>query len=269
MFKTRFLSSVVLVIIMIGGIFAGNTVFTALFMAISLVGMKELYRIYGIHKGMPGILGYILAVTFDLSIFWGQEGLAHMIMVIGLILLMAVYVISFPKYDANQIMAAYFGFVYVAVMLSYVFRIRALEDGIVLIWLVFICSWINDTCAYLVGILIGRHKMTPKLSPKKTYEGAIGGIVGTALIAALYGYVFMVRMQTVINPPVVCAVACSLGAVLSIIGDLAASAIKRNHDVKDYGKIIPGHGGILDRFDSMIFTAPVVYWVVVLLSGVL
>lgn len=266
MFKTRLLSSVVLVIIMIGGIFAGKTVFAALFMAISLIGMMELYRIYEIHKKAPGIFGYILAIAFDLSMYLGQEDLAHMILIGGLMLLMAVYVIEFPRFHSEQIMAAYFGFVYIAVMLSYVFRIRALDDGLILIWLVFICSWINDTCAYLVGILIGKHKMTPKLSPKKSFEGAVGGIVGTALIAALYGYIFRNQMDTIQNPPAACAIACSLGAVLSIFGDLAASAIKRNHDVKDYGRLIPGHGGILDRFDSMIFTAPVVYWVVILLS---
>ena len=266
MFKTRFLSSVVLVIVMVGAIFAGNTVFTGLFMAISLIGMMELYRIYGIHKSAPGICGYVLAVGYDLSLYFGKTELAYMILVGGLIVLMAVYVVGFPKFEANQIMASYFGLVYVAVMLSYVFRLRAMEEGFVLIWLVYICSWINDTCAYLVGILIGKHKMTPKLSPKKSYEGAIGGIVGTALIAALYGYIFRDNMESIMNPPVACAIACALGAFLSIIGDLAASAIKRNHDVKDYGTLIPGHGGILDRFDSMIFTAPVVYWVVVILS---
>ena len=93
----------------------------------------------------------------------------------------------------------------------------------------------------------------------------MGGIAGTALIAALYGFIFKNQMETIVNPPVACAIACSLGAILSIFGDLAASAIKRNHDVKDYGKLIPGHGGILDRFDSMIFTAPVIYWVVEML----
>lgn len=266
MFKTRFLSSVVLVLLMVGAIFAGNTVFTGLFMAISLIGMMELYRIFGIQKNAPGIVGYVLAIAYDVVLYLGYAELAYMILVGGLMILMAVYVIGFPKFESKQIMVAYFGLVYVAVMLSYVFRIRALEDGIILIWLVFICSWINDTCAYLVGILIGKHKMTPKLSPKKTYEGAVGGIVGTALIAALYGYIFRDRMATIMNPPVACAIACALGALLSIIGDLAASAIKRNHEVKDYGTLIPGHGGILDRFDSMIFTAPVVYWVIVILS---
>lgn len=266
MFKMRFWSSVVLVLLTVAGIFAGKEVFTAFIMAVSLIGMMEFYRIYKIHNKMPGIVGYCIAIVFDLAVYFGYEQLVNIALIGGLILLMTVYVICFPKYDSNQFMASYTGFVYVAVMLSYVFRIRALEDGIILIWLVYICTWINDTCAYLVGVLIGKHKMTPKLSPKKSYEGAIGGIAGTALIGALYGYIFRGMLVNFVNPVFVCAIACSLGAFLSIFGDLAASAIKRNHDIKDYGKIIPGHGGILDRFDSMIFTAPVVYLVIVFLS---
>ena len=100
--------------------------------------------------------------------------------------------------------------------------------------------------------------MTPVLSPKKSIEGAIGGIIGPMLIGGIYGAVINSRIS--VNAPVVFAVACGVGALISIIGDL--SAIKRDHSVKDYGKLIPGHGGIMDRFDSTIFTAPVVYIVI-------
>ncbi|MGN0160348.1 MAG: phosphatidate cytidylyltransferase [Lachnospiraceae bacterium] len=266
MFKTRLLSSVLLVVLMILAIFAGNTVFTALFAAISLIGMYEIYRIYGIHRSALGVTGYVIALIFDGLLYCGMAELAEMVLVAGLIVIMAVYVITFPKYQATQTMASYFGFVYVAVMLSFIFRIRAMDNGIVLIWLVFICSWINDTCAYLVGITLGRHKMTPKLSPKKSWEGAVGGVCGTAIVATLYGWIFRAQFDTIINPSIVCGIACSLGAILSVFGDLAASAIKRNHEVKDYGNLIPGHGGIMDRFDSMIFIAPVIFWVINFMS---
>lgn len=266
MFKTRLLSSIVLVILMVMAIFAGSTVFAALFLFISLVGMMELYRIFGINKSILGYAGYVLAIGYDFAIFFKNDFLAEVILIGGLMVVMTVYVSFFPKFNSNQTMVSYFGFIYVAVMLSFVFRLRMLQDGIFLIWLVFICSWINDTCAYCVGILIGKHKMTPKLSPKKTVEGAVGGVIGTAIVAAVYGHFLLQGRAGLSHPEAACAVACSLGAVLSIIGDLAASAIKRNHDVKDYGKLIPGHGGILDRFDSMIFTAPVIFWVVTMLS---
>lgn len=266
MFKTRLMSSVLLVVLMVLAIFAGTTAFTALFVAISLVGMYELYRIYGVEKNALGMAGYFIALCFDVLLYFGGADYAEMVLVAGLILILSVYVVTFPKYDATQAMATYFGLVYVAVMLSFIFRIRAMENGLILVWLVYICSWINDTCAYLVGITMGKHKMTPKLSPKKSWEGAIGGVMGTAIVAALYGYFFKTYFNTIINPVIVCAVACALGAVLSVFGDLAASAIKRNHEVKDYGNIIPGHGGILDRFDSMIFIAPVIFWVISFMS---
>ena len=104
--------------------------------------------------------------------------------------------------------------------------------------------------------------MTPKLSPKKTVEGAIGGIVGAAVLGFLYGTFFKNNMIQVTNPGVISAAACAIAAVISMVGELAASAIKRNHDIKDYGNLIPGHGGILDRFDSMIFTAPAIYFAI-------
>ena len=104
--------------------------------------------------------------------------------------------------------------------------------------------------------------MAPKLSPKKTWEGAIGGILGAALLGFIFGTVFESKINEVVNPSFVCAVACGVGAVISMIGDLCASAIKRNHNIKDYGHIIPGHGGILDRFDSLLFTAPAIYYAI-------
>ena len=127
-----------------------------------------------------------------------------------------------------------------------------MPDGKYLVWLIVLSSWGCDTCAYAVGMLIGKHKLAPVLSPKKSIEGAIGGVVGAALIGYIYGMFFW------LDPPE-CALLCAVGAVVSQVGDLAASAIKRNHNIKDYGHLIPGHGGILDRFDSVIFTAPIIY----------
>lgn len=268
MFVTRLISSIVLVILMVGGIFAGNTVFAILFAVISLIGMMELYRIYGINRALPGMCGYMIAIVYDLLAYMGYVNYLEVVLVFGAICLLSIYVICFPKYNTNQVMAAFFAVIYVAVTLSYVFRIRMMEDGFVLVWLVFICSWINDTCAYLVGVLIGKHKMTPKLSPKKSVEGAIGGIIGTAIIAALYGHIFAGNLRSLAHPSLMCAAACAFGAILSIFGDLAASAVKRDHNIKDYGRLIPGHGGILDRFDSMIFTAPVIFWIITLLSKI-
>ena len=109
-----------------------------------------------------------------------------------------------------------------------------------------------------VGVLFGKHKMAPVLSPKKSVEGAVGGVVGAILLGIIYAAATKGGM-------VEYAIICGVGALISMVGDLAASAIKRNQGIKDYGKLIPGHGGILDRFDSVIFTAPIIYFLSVLL----
>jgi phosphatidate cytidylyltransferase len=109
--------------------------------------------------------------------------------------------------------------------------------------------------------------MSPILSPKKTIEGAVGGVLGAGLLGALYGlaarHLFAAEARTVW----VFAIVCAVGGMISIVGDLGASAIKRNYDIKDYSNLIPGHGGILDRFDSIIFTAPIIYYLLVLVAG--
>ena len=115
-------------------------------------------------------------------------------------------------------------------------------------------------------MLFGKHKMAPVLSPKKSIEGAVGGIAGSALLGLLFAWLFGGKFSSVSNPQAACAIACAIAAAISQIGDLAASAIKRNHNIKDYGNLIPGHGGILDRFDSMLFTAPAIYFAVTFLG---
>ena len=157
------------------------------------------------------------------------------------------------------VMAAMFGVLYVAVMLSYIYKTRNLEGGAWLVGLIFLSSWGSDTCAYCVGRLIGKHKMAPVLSPKKSVEGAVGGVLGASLLGAVYALIIAGVNPAQGHTPLVYALICAVGALISMVGDLAASAIKRNKGIKDYGKLIPGHGGVLDRFDSLLFAAPAVY----------
>ena len=179
-------------------------------------------------------------------------------MAIMLMLAAGVYVLQYPKFNTEQVFAGIVGFLYLPLMLSYIYQIRVSADGLYSLWLIFICSWGCDTCAYCVGMLFGKHKLAPVLSPKKSIEGAVGGVVGAAILGAIYGAA--VNSQMVMeNAPLYFAIICAAGAVISQFGDLIASGIKRQHGIKDYGKLIPGHGGVLDRFDSVIFTAPLIY----------
>ena len=264
MFKTRLISGILLVIAALLTIISGGYVLFFTLLCISLIGMQELYKAMGIHEDRTGLLeivGYLGAVLYYISLLLGFESYGLMAVLVSLILVKFVYVFTYPKYHANQVMAAFFGVVYVAVMLSFILMTRNLPDGKFIVWLIFLCSWGCDTCAYCVGMLIGKHKMAPVLSPKKSVEGGVGGVVGAALLGVIYAAATQ-------GPMVEYAVICGIGALISMVGDLAASAIKRNQGIKDYGKLIPGHGGILDRFDSVIFTAPVIYYLAKIILGI-
>ena len=278
MFKTRLLSGILLVLIALVAVISGGRVLFGVVLCISLIGMSELYKVFGVEKKGLGIAGYLAALLYYLllylkhytHVFEQIKGLQDgrwftmfcMLLVMGI---MSVYVFTFPTYRTEQVLGVFFGVFYVAVMLSYIFQTRLLTGGIFSTWLVFFSSWGCDTCAYCVGKLLGKHKMSQKLSPKKSIEGAVGGVLGAALLGTLYA--LAINQWTGANEtPWIYAVVCGVGGLISMVGDLAASAIKRNYEIKDYGKLIPGHGGILDRFDSVIFTAPIIYYLIVLMQ---
>ena len=267
MFWTRLVSGIVLLIMAIVFIFVGGLPLWAISLLISLIGMFELYRVLKIEKKAVSWIGYIGAVVYYSLLYFKISSEYEVILFVVMLLLeMVIYVFTFPEYKTEEITASFFGLFYVAVLFSFLYQTRTLKDGKLLAWLILISSWGSDTCAYAVGMLIGKHKVTPKLSPKKSLEGCIGGVCGAALNAYIYAIFVRNYMVEVENPLLACTVGCALGAVVSQIGDLAASAIKRNHEIKDYGNLIPGHGGILDRFDSMLFTAPIVFFAVMFLG---
>ncbi len=297
MFWVRLRSSIILIILAAVTMFAGGKVLLTMMIFLSVVAYMELAGAAGVRERkdqadrealqreelyrkwkkngleIVGICGIIL--YYGLLLANGDKGLAAVQrgVLFSLVCVfmggMFVYVFGFPKYQAHQVMAAFFGFFYGPVCLSFVYLTRELGReisgeraviGLYIVWLILISSWGCDTCAYCVGILIGKHKMSPVLSPKKSVEGAVGGVLGAAALGALYGWVVMDRLKEEQRLILFFALICGVGALISMVGDLAASAIKRNADIKDYGKLIPGHGGVMDRFDSVIFTAPVIYF---------
>ena len=264
MFKTRLISGIVLVIIALATIISGSWILFFTLLAVSLIGMRELYKVMKVsdeHVTVLELVGYLGAVLYYIAMKADFGNYGTMAIIISMILILFVYVFGYPKYHAEQVMAAFFGVVYVAVMLSFIYLTRSLPDGKFLVWLIFLCSWGCDTCAYCVGMLIGKHKMAPVLSPKKSIEGAVGGVAGAALLGVIYAAATQGKMAEY-------ALICAVGALISMVGDLAASAIKRNQNIKDYGKLIPGHGGILDRFDSVIITASVIYYLAKMILGI-
>ena len=268
MFKVRLRSGIILLALAVLFLVLGGPVLFVVSLLISLIGMSELYRILDFEKQLLGVVAYLGAGAYYLCLYFGQGDLPMMALIFALMAILAVYVFTYPRYQAMQVMMAFFGIVYVAVMLSYMYQIRRMEGGMYLVWLVFISSWGCDTCAYCAGVLLGKHKMAPVLSPKKSVEGAVGGVLGAALIGAIYGMVFKDRLTIFVHPALVLALIGAVGGLISMVGDLAASAIKRNFEIKDYGTLIPGHGGILDRFDSVIITGPLVFYLILLLRQI-
>lgn len=270
MFMTRLMSSAVLVVIALVTILQGGYLLAAVLFVLAQIAYRELLKACKLAQegrltpfdilGAAGISAYYL-----LMVYVENKIFLFLALITILVAFMFLYVFTFPKYKAEQIMCAFFCVAYAPAMLSFIYLVRSLPYGIYTVWMIFISSWICDTCAYVVGMLIGKHKLAPILSPKKSIEGALGGIAGSALVGALYAYFVVEPVISEQKVTWIFVLISAVGAVISQVGDLSASAIKRNHEIKDYGKLIPGHGGVMDRFDSVIFTAPMIYFLAILL----
>lgn len=260
-FLTRTVSGIVLVLILLAAGLLGGDVLYGLTLIISLVGVYEMLGVLKLKNSLIGYFAYGATIVYYLLIRIFETEYTEVFFIGYLMVILAVYVFTYPKYKTEEVLLTYFSVIYAAVLMSYIYLVRCTDDGIIMIWLIFLCSWGCDTCAYLTGVTCGKHKMAPVLSPKKSVEGGIGGVIGAVLLGALYGFILRDNISMA-HPALTLGIICGAGGLISMVGDLAASAVKRNYDIKDYGKLIPGHGGILDRFDSVLFTAPVIYYLV-------
>jgi phosphatidate cytidylyltransferase len=199
---------------------------------------------------------------FGVAYIWAMPVLDTMGLTLFLVVLMLCafvgFVVGHAALQMQDLFAIIFGVLYVPFLFGFLILIRQAPFGEIYVWFVFLAAWGSDTCAYFVGKFLGRRKLAPVLSPNKTVEGSIGGVFGGVCLSLAYAYV--VQVWTASHTSLWQAVCCGgVGAISAQIGDLAASAIKRKTGVKDYGALFPGHGGVLDRFDSVLFTAPVIY----------
>lgn len=191
--------------------------------------------------------------------FEGQHYVT-LLAIAALMVLMSIYVFTFPKYGTEQITVAFFGIFYLGIMLSYLYQVRAMADGKYLVWLIFLSSWGCDTCAYCAGNAPWKTPSGTGFKPEKIDRGRrrrCGRIGSVRLHLCVFLRCEDGRGQQ--SDGGMRGGVCDCGGHFPDRGS-AASAIKRNHNVKDYGNLIPGHGGVLDRFDSMIFTAPAIYF---------
>ncbi|MGL4548913.1 phosphatidate cytidylyltransferase [Eubacterium aggregans] len=162
------------------------------------------------------------------------------------------------KADVYRWMASVVGLVYIPMMFGFLLLFDTVPSGRCYLWMVFVIAFITDTAAYFTGMAIGKTKLAPKISPKKTVTGAVGGVVFSAIAMVIYGLILQYNFNFIL-PIYMYIVLGVVGSIAGQCGDLTASMLKRKMDIKDFGKCLPGHGGILDRFDSILFIIPIVY----------
>ncbi|MCB9139529.1 MAG: phosphatidate cytidylyltransferase [Caldilineaceae bacterium] len=178
------------------------------------------------------------------------------VLAIGLIGTMAISLFTRNR-PADTWFSTVTGSIYLGIALGMTALLRTSAYGMWWLYFALLTAWANDTMAYFVGVFWGAHKLWPRVSPKKTWEGSIGGWVGAALMALLFAWFSPIPLCPL--PALIIGV---LVGVLALIGDLTISMLKRQVGVKDSGRIFPGHGGVLDRMDSLLFVVPVVYMIV-------
>lgn len=250
------LSALVGIPLLVAAVWFGGLFLLAVVAALMFLGAGEFSRMFkGISIRAPLFLMIPGCFILLVLTYLHREGYPGQAVVTILALCLLAVVLLYPRFNPVDAAVTFTGILYVGLIL-YVFLLGTLNNG--LIWLIFllVCTWSSDTGAYLVGRKWGKRKMAPSLSPGKTVEGAAGGVLGSLLAAALVT-VFYRELPV---PPVL-----ALGVLVGVAaqtGDLVESALKRQTGVKDTGRLIPGHGGVLDRFDSMLFTAPLVYYYV-------
>ena len=270
--KTRIISgaaalALLAVVMILGSEAIGLAVF-----GLALLGIYEFYNAARSGGYNPvQVLGYIACLPMLYPALTGrspfimlQSSPLNLVEYISLLLFLLIVLVfclmifSNGKYNLVDISVTLFGILYVPFLLSFVILTRNLENGYLYIWLIFIGGWVTDTFAYFTGVTLGRTKILPKVSPKKSLEGSIGGVVGCSAAITVFGLLLGDILGGVpIYHFIILGVLCG---IISQVGDWAASAIKRFVNIKDYGKVMPGHGGVLDRVDSILFVAPIVYF---------
>ena len=238
--------------------FPYNELFVVAVLGITLIAIYEIHNAVCKKKSLL-IVGFLMSMLICVANLKNN-------LEFGLLILLAVYllmsVIEFGKTEVKTVYMLGFATAVYSTFISTIAIIKV-EYNVAVTLLPFILSWITDSGAYFVGCSIGKHKLIPNLSPKKTVEGAIGGIVACVLISLLYVFVLDKMGISIFggNDYLKMLIVSLVGSLISQLGDFASSAIKREFNVKDFGNILPGHGGVLDRFDSIIFVAPFVYYI--------
>ncbi len=262
--RTRIITALVLIVVLFVPlcIFSGTPAYPIILALAGAVGTFEITKCTGLHKNWPVLISSILFTISECLCSWFVPEshrliVMFLIFTVYLLILLFVLVFSKGKLDFAVFASQFFGVFYVTLGFTCIVMIRLLNDHIYLP--VLIGPWITDISAYFCGKAFGKHKLTPEISPKKTVEGSVGAIIVTVIAFGIYGAVTGEPSGLPVPGFVVMGAAGAIVSVVSQVGDLVMSTMKRKFDIKDFGKIFPGHGGMLDRVDSVIISTPFIY----------
>lgn len=246
----------------------GEWVFAVTVSLLALLAWHEYYKAMREKQIKVSFSIGLTSIALLMACAWlGNMEETMFVLLLTIFFILAKVILAQQKFTLSDAAYTFLGVNYVGVLFSYLLLLRfihgaalktsfgTLSQGAAYLWLAFICTWASDTMAFFVGSLLGRHKLCPAISPGKTIEGAVGGLAGSIIGAIIFGVLFKIAF--------VHAVGIGLLVGLSAqLGDLVESSIKRFAGVKDSGNLLPGHGGVLDRFDSILFAVPIVYYYV-------
>ncbi|MBE6774157.1 MAG: hypothetical protein E7544_08025 [Ruminococcaceae bacterium] len=274
--KTRIISGVVGVVLLVGLMFLMNTpVFSIAVALLALIAVHEITGVAKVENKIIRALSCIFAAATPLVIDYDLLNRFNIpfssVLIVYTLAILILMLAQYEKTKFEHVAISFFASITVPFSFSVLVMLRDFHETATaytsahsLFFIIFAlcCAWLTDTFAYFVGSKFGKHKMSPKISPKKSVEGAIGGVVGAAILNTVLVIIFnqFVFESNPVSVWFVIPVSIAL-SVISMLGDLSASVIKRNYGAKDFGKIMPGHGGVMDRFDSCLFTLPTLYFI--------
>lgn len=255
MLLKRIISAIIGIPLVIYIITSGGYLFLTVVGLVIFLGMREYYQMMN-HAGFyPECkLGYVISLLLFLSFIMIEGKFVHFTLTFVIIISLLIPIFQYRNHTFIDGIVTLFGTLYIGWLLGHIVLMNDLSQGACYILLSLFVTWLIDSGAYFTGSYLGKHKLCPHISPKKTIEGALGGFLAGVMSTIGFG-TFWLKLP--LEHMII------MGAIVGIIaqlGDLAESALKRYADIKDSGNIIPGHGGILDRVDSILFVIPVVYY---------
>lgn len=258
----RTITALLLVVVLGVTLYLGGGLFWLAILMIASISYYEYSLFYEGKKAQPHYIGTsIIGILYFVGLFFNLNWILYICLFLMFFYGAFMVLLKYPKYTYKNLMSSVFGFVYCYVFSSAFYLLRGIENG--LFWILFIVISIvfSDVFAYLFGRKIGKTKIAPEISPKKTLEGLVAGLIAGSVFGSIFGFIFL-------DIPIYAVVVFSvLGICTGVLGDLFESHLKREAHVKDSGTILPGHGGFLDRFDSIIFASGIIYVIYIFIYG--